>query len=76
MSRLAEIESAVETLPRREQRKLLLRLAARLERPATHNGSKASLHDRMKGGCGIVDSGIPDLATNKKHMEGFGRWRE
>jgi len=74
MSSLADIESAVETLPRREQRKLLLRLAARLERPAKK--AKVSLHERMKDLCGIVDSGIPDLATNKKHMEGFGRWRE
>jgi hypothetical protein len=24
-------------------------------------------------GIGKYDSGIPDLATNKKHMEGFGR---
>lgn len=24
-------------------------------------------------GQGQFDSGIPDLATNKKHMEGFGR---
>jgi hypothetical protein len=23
-------------------------------------------------GVGEFDSGIPDLATNKKHMEGFG----
>jgi hypothetical protein len=76
MSRLAEIESAVETLPRQQQRKLLLRLAARLEQTAKRNGAKGSLHDRMKRGCGIVNSGVPDLATNKKHMEGFGRSRE
>lgn len=24
-------------------------------------------------GLGKFDSGIPDLATNKKHMEGFGK---
>ena len=24
-------------------------------------------------GIGKYDSGVPDLATNKKHMEGFGR---
>jgi len=24
-------------------------------------------------GAGEFDSGIPDLATNRKHMEGFGR---
>ena len=72
MNSLADIESAVETLPRREQRKLLARLSARLELP-TKKVSKLTLHDRMKDVCGIVDSGIPDLATNRKHMEGFGR---
>ena len=72
MTTLVEIESVVEAMPLREQRKLLKRLAARLEvKPAR----KPSLHDLMKDGCGIVDSGVPDLASNKKHMEGFGRWR-
>lgn len=28
----------------------------------------ALLHDRMKRYCGIVDSGIDDLASNPKHM--------
>ena len=35
--------------------------------------SRPSLFELMKDGCGMVDSGIPDLATNKKHLEGFGR---
>jgi hypothetical protein len=26
-------------------------------------------------GVGEFDSGIPDLATNKKYMEGFGEWK-
>ena len=30
-------------------------------------------YDLMKDGRGIVDSGIGDLATNPKHMKGFGR---
>ena len=34
--------------------------------------TSASLHDRMKRYCGIVDSGIDDLASNPKYMEGFG----
>lgn len=29
--------------------------------------------DLMKDGCGIVNSGIPDLGSNKKHLEGMGR---
>ena len=32
-----------------------------------------SAYDLMKDGRGIVDSGIGDLATNPKHMKGFGR---
>lgn len=34
---------------------------------------KPSLHDLMKGVCGIVNSGVPDLGSNPKHMKGFGR---
>ncbi len=30
-------------------------------------------YELMKGGRGIVDSGIGDLATNPKYMKGFGR---
>lgn len=32
-----------------------------------------SAYDLMKDGCGCVDSGVTDLATNPKHMERFGR---
>jgi len=31
------------------------------------------LAELMKGARGIMKSGVPDLATNPKHMEGFGR---
>jgi len=34
-----------------------------------------SLHERMKDFIGCFDSGVTDLATNPKHMEGFGQWR-
>ena len=29
-------------------------------------------YELMKDGQGIVDSGLGDLATNPKHMQGFG----
>ena len=32
-----------------------------------------TLYDLMKDSCGIVASGVKDLATNPKHMKGFGR---
>ena len=66
---------AADTLPLSQQKKLLQHLKVKLEHAAAKK-KKPSLHDRMKDGCGIVNSGIPDLATNKKHMEGFGRWRK
>jgi len=35
--------------------------------------SNPTLFELMKDGCGIVNSGIPDLGSNKKHLAGFGR---
>ena len=43
-----------------------------LETPAKKR-SKPSLAALMKHGRGIIASGIPDLATNPKHLAGFGR---
>lgn len=34
---------------------------------------RPSMAELIKDVCGMVDSGIPDLASNPKHMEGFGR---
>lgn len=31
-----------------------------------------SMYDLTKDDCGCFDSGVNDLATNPKHMEGFG----
>lgn len=32
-----------------------------------------SLERLMKPARGVVDSGVPDLASNPEHLEGFGR---
>jgi predicted component of type VI protein secretion system len=32
-----------------------------------------SLAQLMKGARGVVDSGVPDLASNPRHLAGFGR---
>lgn len=32
-----------------------------------------SLAQLMKGARGIIDSGVPDLASSPKHLDGFGR---
>ena len=42
------------------------------EEPAEKRRPK-TLFELMEGACGIVGSGVDDLATNPKHMEGFGR---
>lgn len=45
-----------------------------LETPrAGEKERKPALYDLMKGSRGIVDSGVPDLGSNSKHLEGFGR---
>ena len=38
-------------------------------------GKRPSLYERMKDGFGCFDSGVTDLSTNKKYMEGFGKWK-
>ena len=32
-----------------------------------------SAYEALKDACGCVDSGVPDLASNPKHLKGFGR---
>ena len=48
-----------------------LRLA--LEKPVKKTRPKPTLAALMEPARGIVASGVPDLATNPKHFEGFGR---
>jgi hypothetical protein len=53
-----------------------LRLVLETPRSAAPRARKLKLptaYDLMKDGRGIVDSGLGDLATNPKHMKGFGR---
>ena len=47
-----------------------LRLILQIQRKTRRNPSLAEL---MKRACGIVDSGVPDLASNPEHLKGFGR---
>jgi hypothetical protein len=32
-----------------------------------------SLAELMKRARGVIDSGVPDLASNPRHLDGFGR---
>ena len=39
---------------------------------ATRKPADGNLYELMKDGLGCLDSGVADLATNKKHLEGDG----
>lgn len=43
--------------------------------PNEHNEvpDHPTLAELMRDAIGVVDSGIPDLSTNPRHMESFGR---
>jgi len=45
---------------------------ARIRRVGKEHLPKPSVWDLTKDTCGIVDSGITDLASNPKHLEGLG----
>ena len=47
-------------------------LARVLEMPAEQR-PKAKISALMTRARGVMDSGVPDLASNPKHLSGFGR---
>jgi len=47
-----------------------LRLALEMPRKPRRQPSLAGL---MKRARGVIDSGVPDLASNPRHLRGFGR---
>jgi hypothetical protein len=66
----ARLENASEdrhTTPER----LLVHFIETLPPPANGNAGPA-LGERLMKWCGVDASGVADLATNPKHMEGFG----
>lgn len=51
-----------------------LNLVLETQRPrASVRKRRPTVHDLIKDNIGIVNSGIPDLASNPKHLEGLGR---
>lgn len=44
-----------------------------LDEPVTLTAEPKVSPPRFSDGCGIVSSGVGDLSSNPKHMEGFGR---
>jgi len=70
MTTLAEIEAAVQALPRREQEALLRGLAGRLGAgPSCYDLARDLFEEPGRLGA----SGKADLSTNKAHLAGFGR---
>jgi predicted transcriptional regulator len=56
---------------RRLSKSAIVRLALEAQL-ALGPAGKASLYDQMKDGLGCLDSGVSDLATNPKHLDGYG----
>ena len=63
---------AKAALDGRKLRDLVEEGLRRVLEPGYQVSEPGSLYRIMKKYAGVVDSGMPDLATNPKHMEGFG----
>jgi hypothetical protein len=50
-----------------------LRMVLETPRPEASAEPRRTLHDLMAEFCGVGDSGVSDLASDPKHLEGFGR---
>jgi hypothetical protein len=75
LARRLEAASAARHIPPDELAREALESA--LASHATEFGDDGpSLYDVMQDAVGCVASGAGDLATNPKHMEGFGQWRK
>jgi len=67
--RRAKAEAAL----REKRLKDLVEEGLRLVLQTPRNARPASLDKLMAPARGVVDSGVPDLASDPKHLEGFGR---
>jgi hypothetical protein len=69
--RRAKAEAALRG---RKLRELVLEGIMRvLEHPESLPAEPEKTKARFADGCGIVNSGVGDLSSSPKHMEGFGR---
>ena len=68
--RRAKAEAAL----RGRKLKDLIEEGLRLVLASPHTARKPpSLAELMKGARGVVDSGVPNMASNPEHLAGFGR---
>ena len=49
------------------------KIPAEAEQKPPRQPRPGSVHDLMKEWCGMFDEGPPDLSTNKKYFDDFGR---
>jgi len=69
----ARLEAAsAETRVRPEQ---FVRAALEKALPGPAEKSEPTALEALHDLVGCIDSGVTDLATNPKYMEGFGQWR-
>lgn len=70
----AKLASELETLARTERRSksALVREALEIRLKAQRRGDRITAYDLVKHLCGSIKGGPSDLATNPKHMKGFG----
>ena len=68
-----EIDAALEAVSarRRVSKSTVLREA--LEKELARERSKPTVFDLIQDSIGCIESGVSDLATNPRHMEGYGQ---
>lgn len=72
-ARLLTASKARNLPPAELARETLEHTLAAVQLPEDEEPDKPSAYDLMKDTFGCVDSGLGDLSTNPKYMEGFGR---
>ena len=72
LERASRLSAAGQEVAAREIRQIIARIEAEEKAEQDDDEPFVSAYDLAKDILGRVDSGTPDLATNKKHMEGFG----
>jgi hypothetical protein len=58
---------------RRKSKRMVEEGLRGVSRTSQKSPRERSLAELMKKAQGMIDSGVPDLATNPKYMKGFGK---
>lgn len=69
-----DAEAAARGVPKSEVvRAALQQVLPRAREAAARKVAKPSIHDRLRKYQGAGGAGVGDLASNPKHLEGYGR---